>query len=174
MISANACGWTSAILSSKTNKPNFPEVLQKTKKTKKIQRSCRKPKKKQKKNNFPEGLQKTKKNKKNKKKTIFQRSWNLGCLKKEFWNNVFFCFFFGFFEVLEFGVSQDRVLKYWFFWFFYFFWFFRGLGIWGVSRKNSEILFFWFSKIELPFHSSTLSFIRELCFIKFFLHRDLS
>ena len=51
----------------------------------------------------------------------------------------FFWFFFGFFEVLEFGVFQERILKY---------------------------CFVWFSKIELPSHSSTLSFIKRSLFHK--------
>ena len=53
-----------------------------------------------------------------------------------FW---FFCFF-GFFQVLEFGVTQERVLEYCFFGSFVFF-VFPSLGIWGGSRKSSEILF---------------------------------
>ena len=119
---------------------------------------------------------KPKKNKK--KKTIFQRSWNLGRLQKEFWNIVFFGSFgfFVFFQVLEFGVSPERVLKYCFFWFFCFFGFFQVLEF-GVTQERvlkycffGSFVFFWFFQV-LEFgvtQERVLKYYFLLVFCRFF------
>ena len=136
--------------------------------------SGRKPKtlQKTKKNNISRLLTKTCRKPKKTKKTIFQRSWTLGCLQKEFWNIVFFVFFLFFLvfsrswhlgwlkkssEILFFlfflfslffsrswhlGVTQERVLKY-FFCFLQVFCFLRACP--RTSRILFSLFLCWFS-----------------------------
>ena len=101
------CMWMNICNTFFKNQQNqFSRGLAENQKKTIFQRSCRKQKKQKKKTIFQRACKKPKKKQ-------FSRGLGIWGVSRKT-SEIFFCFFFvffGFFEVLEFGVSQERVLK---------------------------------------------------------------